>query len=223
MIAKPSKMSPQPRPILPSSSSSWRMLFMTLILLQYHIQSVVAYPVIPSAFPGQALSTPDIITRSASSLRLLARDALTSTTSTLIHPRSAALSKRGVFSSESGLAIGTAIIVAVGVLIGLGVGLIAVCGFPWKGWCTRSHPKEGKEKNIAVDEISRMMVDDTAARTPVPSASPRPSSADLMTPAIPSTPLRYPGQYHGRGESRGYETDEDQLNFRQEARPTGYV
>lgn len=176
------------------------MLFITLILLQYHIQSAVAYPLI--------LPTSKELP------------------STILSPRTAALSKRYDFSFSS-ISTLTAIVVVVGVVIGVGVAMIAVCCFPWELWCTRSRPKEDKEDQIAVDETSRMMLDDTALRIPGPTASPlpspRPSGANLRTPVILSTPLRYPGQYHGRGQSRGYETDDEQLNTRQEAKPTGYI
>ncbi|KAK3382682.1 hypothetical protein B0T24DRAFT_672651 [Lasiosphaeria ovina] len=49
--------------------------------------------------------------------------------------------KRSVFDGVEGMNVGLAIIVVVGVLLGVGVAIIAVFGFEWRRYLAKSEPR----------------------------------------------------------------------------------
>ena len=65
--------------------------------------------------------------------------------------RHSSLVRRNVFTGAQGVTIGAAIIVTVSVLIGVGIGAIAIFGFEWKKFCCgRSSVRSKKEDSEAL-------------------------------------------------------------------------
>lgn len=93
------------------------------------------------------------------------------------------IDKRGVFDSTTGATIGGAIIVVVGVLIGLGCALIAVCGFPWNSMFARHSRMQdlGKGK----EDDTNYAVDTTLLALPPPTPSPHPNMPLWHRAAVP--------------------------------------